>query len=262
MRRLSMRLIVGLTIALTILVAALAYSTTRALAQSEIVSDLTERLTQQGVPLKSVVVTGQTPLSLEITLQSASDSSAPAREDGFYFLDVRREVLQAERRGFRVSHYRIVLVNAHGATIHTEEERGLTFYALPDLRPATAGNEDIARYVRANLDAHGMSLAGVSVNSTAHGFQTLTISLSVPDLETANRALPGFMPSLHPFLEQANAEAGAQITVCWVDLVSDDGAPLLKYVLDRAIGSERWWMADGLTQDWFPHPPNVDELPH
>lgn len=260
MRHLSSRLAFAVMIVLVVTGSLLAFMVTRSLAQGEIVSNLTNRLTQQGVPIKAIVVRSQAPLSLEITLQSSSGTLAPARDDGFYLLDVRREVMRAESRGYRVDSYKVTLLNKQGTAIHSEESV-LTSLAVPrNLRPATVSDSAAERLVVERLELHGMSLDDVSVQSDAEGLQTLVLRLSVADLQTANNALPKFMPSLYPFLGGMNAETGSQITVCWVILVNGNGETLLKYVLDLTLEAERWWMGDGVTQDWFPHPPSVEDV--
>jgi len=107
--------------------------------------------------------------------------------------------------------------------------------------------------IEEKLNLYGMSVVNADVTSS-NGIQTLILRLSTSSLEEANQVLPNFMPSLRPLIADTNAQ-GAQIAICIVELTDEKGQLLLKYLLDLQLDSETWWMVDGLTQGWFPHPP-------
>lgn len=80
--------------------------------------------------------------------------------------------------------------------------------------------------------------------------------MNAPDLESANKALPRLMRELPLLVNRLNGEQGASISVIKVDLKDAQGRLLLKYMYDLELETENWWQADGLSRDWFPHPPS------
>ena len=255
MKHISMRTVIGIVVGLAVIGISLTFLFNRVRAQDDIAVDLTARLQQQGVPVKDVAVTGRVPFRVKITLQSTSDAEKVAPGDPIFEHAAHREVVLAQRRNdIKFDVVKIIIVNTQGTPIYWSDV------------PVSAGSEKmsppsepndaaISEVVREELVLHGISLEDLSVSSDAESVQTLTIRLSVPDIQTANSALPQFMLDLPALLEKLNAEKGTQIAICKIDLVDAAGQLLLRYVKDLQLSQENWWQADGVTQEWFPHPP-------
>ncbi|MDP2859650.1 MAG: hypothetical protein Q8P50_16990, partial [Bacillota bacterium] len=224
--------------------------------QDDIVSDLAARLTQQGVPLKSMRVTSRAPFRLEAIIQSESAGREVAPSDPLFTHAVEREVALARRRySVGIDWVKVVIVNAQGEAIYWSD---VPAKALPDdvALPGRLADAQVAELVRSQLPPSELQLQELSVSLDSNGARVLTIRLSARGIEAANRAIPEFSPRgrLFVLVDKINAEQGARIEICRLDVVDAEGRPLLKYVRDVALAQENWWQAPGVTQDWFPHP--------
>lgn len=227
----------------------------KAIAQNDFISELTDRLRNQGVPLTNIALTSRLPFRLEIVLQSTSDSGVVAPDDPLFEHIVQREVNLAQGRyDINLDTVRINIVNTLGDSIYQSEvpvfEISNTFGA------SQLDNASTAELVSKGLPLYGMSLDNLDVSLDANGARVLTIQLSVPDLETANKSVSQFMPDLYNLVDDLNAKNNSQISIYRVTLLDSESKPLLKYVRDTQLSQQNWWQADGLTQDWFPHPPS------
>ena len=82
-----------------------------------------------------------------------------------------------------------------------------------------------------------------------------TAHLTTPNLQTANRAIPSFIGSLKSRLGKVNQESDySLVAICRLWIQDSSGSVLLDYLYDLQLGKETWGMAQGVTQDWFPHP--------
>lgn len=255
MKHISMRTVIGIVVGLAVIGISLTFLFNRAHAQDNIAVDLTARLQQQGVPVKDVAVTGRVPFRVEITLQSTSDTEKVAPSDPIFEHAAHREVVLAQRRNdIKFNVVKIIIVNVQGTPIYWSDV-AVSAGSEKISPPSDLNDAATSEVVREELALHGISLEELRVSSDAESAQTLTIRLSVPDIQTANSALPQFMLDLPALLEKLNAEKRTQIVICKVDLVDAAGQPLLRYVKDLQLSQENWWQADGVTQEWFPHPP-------
>ena len=254
---LKLLLITGITsigILLTFLVV-------RASVQNDMVTDLNERLTQQGVPVQSITVQSRIPFQIEIVLETFSDATRITPEDSWHKHLAFREAALSYRFGFRLHSFTLVLVNAQGETVdwdqtylHPESPSQQPF--LSD--PSKLDNDATEQLVLEQLDFYGTTVDELKVSTGAgvrNDVQTLEIRLSAPDLLAANKAIPGFMASLFSLLYDINDESEAtQIAICRVWIVDDTDQILLRYLYDLEVGRHTWGIADGVTKDWFPHP--------
>src|SRR6185436_5916210 len=87
----------------------------QAKAQGEIALYLKERLTQENVPVVAVTIIQKFPINLQITIQSTSDGEKASPEDPINLNLVRREVILANREGYFVERFVIVLLDNKGA---------------------------------------------------------------------------------------------------------------------------------------------------
>ena len=242
-----------LLLCLSIIVVAgtLAYVVIRVNAQEDIISDLTKRLVAQGIPLKSIESQSLIPLSLKITLQRIDEQDKPL--EPFYVHAVKREVTLAGKRGFDVNELTLVILNTKGDTEYWVTEP-IKKISEQNVIPSGIDNDTTAILIAKNLDLYGLNLDSIEVNSDERNAQTLSLLLRVSDIETANKALPEFMPAFRSFVENLNESSDTRIRVSKVELFDDKDQLLLRYVLDLELEQQSWWMADGLTMEWFPHP--------
>jgi hypothetical protein len=227
---------------------------TEVIAQQEVVEYLKEQLERQGIPIVDITIRHLLPLHLEITVQSMSEGEKALPNDPINLHIVRREVTLAEQQGYDIESFTLRLLNREGKTIFWAEETPVSPDDAPlELSPAKIDDATTKNMITERLDLYGLALTNIEVKSSA-GIQTLILMLSTPSLDEANQALPHLMPSLRPVIANINAQ-GAQIAICKIELSDEKGQILLEYLLDLQLDSETWWMVDGLTQDWFPHPP-------
>lgn len=245
------RLLILLGISAIVVLGALVYFVVRVEAQGDIISDLTNRLTTMGIPLKSIKSQSLIPLNLEITLQRINEQDKPL--EAFYVHAVKREVTLARERGFGVDELTLIILNTKGDVEYWVAE---PIKKISDQIPAQPGidNDTTAISIAQNFNLYGLTLDSIEVNADERNTQTASLLLRVPDIESANKALPEFMPSLRPFLENLNESSNTRIRVFKIELFNDKDELLLRYVLDLELEQETWWMADGVTMDWFPHP--------
>ena len=116
-------------------------------------------------------------------------------------------------------------------------------------------NATTARLIREQLPPNGMSLIDLTVSDDKGGGQVVSIRLSVPNTQVANATISDFMTNLPMLLGKMSRERGAKIVIVKVELTTDAGEELLKYVYDFQLEKESWWQAEGLTHDWFADPP-------
>jgi hypothetical protein len=77
-------------------------------AQDELVTDLTRRLNEDGIPLKQISIKSQIPFSIEVVIQhtSAEEGWADPDPKNFWFDHLtRREIELSTRYGYRLDNY-------------------------------------------------------------------------------------------------------------------------------------------------------------
>ncbi|HLF90901.1 MAG TPA: hypothetical protein VI451_18305 [Anaerolineales bacterium] len=219
---------------------------------------LTQRLEDQQVPVNKIVVEGRDSFTVAVTILSTGDQET-SPDDSAYIHTIQREVTLALREGYEISELTIKILS-----VATQEllfwakfpvKNDIDFLGFVE-KDSSSGDQDmlIKTTVEKDLDLYGLTISEILVSSEENG-KTLTLNLSAMDLNVANVSLPYFMPELQAFLEAHNAEGDFRIAVCKVFLTDQEGKLLLRYTLDLQLYQENWWMEGGVTQDWFPHPP-------
>ena len=98
-------------------------------SQGNGIQSLQERLVQLGFPVKSVTVTKQSPLEIEVVIQSPSIDEKLGPDDVWYkFLTEREVELAYLNFATHIESYRLILVTAKGNTIYDS-----TVFLYPDL---------------------------------------------------------------------------------------------------------------------------------
>jgi hypothetical protein len=232
----------------------------RGKAQTDLVSDLTQRLILEGVPLKEITINSQTPFLIEIVLQSSSDGKKRTREDFWYKHLAWREAALAYKNGDRLDGFTLSLLNSKGDLIDSVQ-----LFLSPDdpsQKPYPFGSTKLddtvaLELVKEQIDLYGLSLERVDI-STGIGsddtVQILKLKLSSPNIDVTNKVLPSFIPSLKPFLTSVNKESGVRIGLLWLEVVDNNDELLLEYLWDLEVERTTWYMAEGIRGGWFSTP--------
>lgn len=227
-------------------------------AQQEVLNYLTQQLENQQVPVNNITVEGRDSFIVVITLLSKGEQET-LPEDSAYIHTIQREVTLALREGYDISELTIEILSATTQKslfwAQFPVRNDIDFLGFVD-KDASSTEQDmlIKTTVEKDLALYGLTTTEILVASEENG-KTLTLNLSAMDLNVANEALPYFMPGLRVFLETQNTNADFKIAVCKVFLTDQEGKLLLRYTFDLQLDQENWWMEDGVTKDWFPHPP-------
>jgi hypothetical protein len=227
----------------------------------ELISDLTDYLKQQGVPLISVKTTGDSewypPIVIEFTLQSLKEGDEAIQDNVVFVNLVSRAANLAYRRGLNIGAISTIILNAQGEKI----SRGTG--AIKELEeidtlfdpPQELDNDTTATLLRQDLPLHGMTLEKLDVSLDSYDYRWVTFDLRVPDMDMANNVFPKFLGDMHKSLRELNTGQNAKITICRINISTTSGELLLKYMRDLQMGRQSWWQAEGFTMEWFPHPP-------
>lgn len=222
-------------------------------AQQSVLAYLDERFKQKNIPVKEIRITQKLPLRLEIIIQSAGDGTLGAPEDPINYHLVEREIVLARQQGFFIESFTRVFINNQGQQIAASNTHIKLFeYMFLDTPSARISDSSAKTIVVEKANLYGMSATNIEIKPLDE-VQALNMQLTTPSLEEVNKVLPQFMLSLRPLINDVN-QNGASIAVCRLEIRDEKGNMLLNYMLDLQIDSENWWMADGLTMGWFPHP--------
>lgn len=224
-------------------------------AQNSIISQLSNRLTQQKIPIKHIDIVNRLPLQLEVIIQSESNTEIIAPNDPFFKHAVLREVNFLPKQIINVNTVKIIIVNVKNQPIYWADELVAQNISADITSSSATNNTDITNLITSQIALYEMSLDALDVFSDLNGGQILTIQLSVANIEIANKAIASFMMDLRALVESINQQNNTKIIVYKINLVNAEDEPLLNYVRDIQLANETWWQADNLTQDWFPHPP-------
>ncbi len=232
-------------------------------AQEDLVTELDRRLAQLEVPVKSIIVDSRLPFQITITLQSTTSEDHRTEEDAWNEYLAEREATLAHKFGLNLDNFILILINQQGETINWSQ-----IYLDPQYtyayRQFSSGNKNLDNQatetlLREQLDFEGLIVDELTVTSgagTEQDVQSVSIRLSAPSLQAANRAIPDLVWSLMNQLKKINQESDySLIAVYRLWITDNNGNVLLSYLNDLELGSQMWGTAPGVTKDWFPHPP-------
>ena len=226
---------------------------TKTKAQNEVVAYLEERYKQQNVPVAEITVLQESPLRLQIVIQSASDGKIGTPDDPINFHLVEREVVLAAKRGYFIESFTRVTINTKGEQIAKADTPVYLDSKSLEIAPSRIADNTTKDIVNNSLNLNGMSLASMDISSS-DGLQFLTLHVSSPSLEDANRAGPQVVGSLPQLIDSINAQ-GSQIEICRLEIRDENGKILLNYLLDLQLHSQSWWADEKFTDTWLGAPP-------
>jgi hypothetical protein len=224
-----------------------------ATAAEEVVGQALDEAVQMGVPIADWKLDGAT---LSMTLSSKSTTAVGAPDDSVNLGLAERAAYLAKARGVAVSQLSIQVINAKGESIYTGTEA-----VTATLDASSAGNTAMAQAdtlaaVKSGV-AERTDLAGLTVKQfdlSVTGARELHIVATAPDIKAANQSTADLMLGLYTVINNLNAGKQAQIALARVEIYDDGGQTLLNWVYDPLGGSQHWWQAPGMTQDWFETP--------
>ena len=217
--------------------------------QQDVVSYLQERLKQQNVPFTQIKILQESPLEIEITLQSVSEGEKFAPDDSANLHLTVREAVLANGRGYQINGLTQVVLNKDGKSISWGWLKVTDLYYLK-LAPSSITDALAMNLVDEKINTYGMSVVNKDISSF-DGFKSLNLDLSTTSLEEANQTLSQIKDSLGPLAKDVNAQ-GAQVVMVRLKVKDEKGEVLLNYLLDLQFETEGWWVADGINVDsWY-----------
>ncbi len=242
-------------LALGLLVAGSIFIIQQVVAGDDIVTELKSRLEERRVPVKNVELTSILPRQITVTLTSTSSDLEVSPEDPLYTAVVQAETAILKRNGRAIDRLQIVILNTKGEEITRADLSADQAIEPPPSTPSDTEDTALAKTLRAQMHLGEMTLDDLQVSKTAEGHQIVHMKLTASNLEAVNRSLVSFMRTLEQTTNQLH-ENGTPLASVSVDIFDPTGQPYLRYSLTYLSTSarENWWMAPGVTQDWFPHP--------
>lgn len=220
----------------------------------KVVGQAMSRLIEQGVPVESWQLDSTT---LSVALQSESATAVGTPDDPINLSLVQREAFLAKSRGVDLSELKIEVTTAAGKSLFDG-----TFVIDQVLDLASSADKAMpAAETLAALDsglAEKTDLAGLNIKqfelSDDKGIRELRIVATATDIAAANQSTASLMTGLYVVLNNLNDGDQTQIALARVDITSESGEPLLKWIYDAQRGAQNWWQAPGMTTDWFETP--------
>lgn len=239
--------------------------------QGNDIKTLEDRLIQLGIPVKSIMVSKQSPLEVEITLQSSGNDEIIGGDDLWYkFLTEREVELAYLNFATQIERYRLVLITTKGNSIYDS-----TIYLYPDLpsqqltqAPPSAVDYSKTRDILGrSLDLQGFQLIALDVPSSY--FSHDNSKLVILDLSTGMSAenvniaqIDEFIMKLRPQIEEINSRYGTNIVLIHIRIKDIDDKLLVDYMEDIETGRQYSWTAESVKGSWYPQPaPAVSSEP-
>jgi|GEM_PF-2424993 len=227
------------------------------------IQTLEERLVQLGIPVKSVTVTKQSPLEIEVILQSSGIDEKLGQDDLRYkFLTEREVELAYLNFATHIESYRLILVTAKGNTIYDS-----TVFLYPDLPsqkltqapPSSIENSKAKDILERNLNLQGFRLLTLDVPSSYTASDnsklvTLDLSTGTSADKTNNAQIGEFFMNLSSQMEDINNRYGTRVVLIHVRIKDLDDKLLVDYLEDFETGKQSSWVDENFVASWYPQP--------
>ena len=248
--------LLGTSLLLVTLLSVLVFWRVKADRGQQLAEQLSRALQSEGLPLKSVRVAEQSPLTLEIILEySAQDSPERKAEILRDRHAVQWHCTQVNRENYQLGSYIVLIQSPSGQQISWEQN---FLYPLDtEVAPAqySLSLSDARDYLRQAFQSGSARVERfelIEEQKDGVPVHTLTIQLVEPDLETLNRELP--MTQVERLMREVNDQKLFPVDVCWLEILGPNGETWVDYLYDYSLAAMNWWMADGVSTEWFPHP--------
>lgn len=225
----------------------------------ELISSLTS-LKSLGIPIKEVSFSSESPMAVQITLQSTSQSEVATVDDMWNKHIAARCAELAYLTGPGVDSYQLHLVNAKGNIIGSEKVFLNSDYPSQHLTAVEATVVDgtaVLAILQEQLDFLGMTPArwkAVTGGAVRDNTKVIEVDVSTPNVETANRTINLLVPSVSRAVQRINAKTGAQIAIFRLRVVDASNKVLVDHILDLETGTEVWSVERGVDANWYPKP--------
>lgn len=239
--------------------------------QAKTVVALEERYAELGIPIEKIRIVKPSPLELEITLQSASESQQMTDDDQWWSFLARREAdLAYLSTAERISSYNLRMANAKGETI----ELGTSYLypylisqQLTPVGPPAIGDDETRQLLMEELNLGGnewLSLAVQNDNITRPNTKYVYMewSTGTDSFEESKKrvqALGGLGPGGVNNIQAFNERYGAQIALVRVKVFDTQGNQLAHFIYDAETHRQSMWMAEGIKPEWIPRPAEPQE---
>lgn len=232
-------------------------------SQGNGIQSLQERLVQLGIPVKSVTITKQSPLEIEVILNSSGSNGMLSNDDMLnQFLTVREVELAYLNFATHIENYRLILVTAKGDTLYDS-----TIFLFPDLPsqkltqppPSAIENSKAKEILERNLDFQGLQLLTLDVPSsfTANNnskLVALDLSTGTSADKTNNSQIGEFIINLRSQMEDINNRFGTRVVLIHIHIKDLDGRLLVNYLEDFETGKQSSWVDENFVASWYPQP--------
>jgi hypothetical protein len=232
-------------------------------SQGNGIQSLQERLVQLGIPVKSVEVTKQSPLEIEVVLTSSGSDGMLSKDDMLnQFLTVREVELAYLNFATHIEIYRLILVTAKGDTLYDS-----TIFLYPDLPsqkltqapPSSIENSKAKDILERNLDLQGLKLLTLDVPSSFTSSDNsklvaLDLSTGTSADKTNNAQIVEFITNLHSQMEDINDRFGTRVVLIHVRIKDVDDKLLVDYLEDFETGKQSSWIDENFVANWYPQP--------
>lgn len=232
-------------------------------SQGNDIQALEERLVQLGIPVKSITVTKQSPLEIEVILQSSGSDEKLSQDDLWYkFLTEREVELAYLNFATHIESYRVILVTAKGNTIYDS-----TVFLYPDLPsqkltqvpPSSVDNSKTRDILGSSLDLQGLQLLALEVPSSYIASDnsklvTLDLSTGISAEKTDITQINEFIMKIRPQIEEINSRYKTRIVLIHVRIKDFYDKLLVDYMEDIETGRQYSWTAENIKGNWYPQP--------
>jgi hypothetical protein len=224
---------------------------------------LQKRLLQLGIPVKSVTVTKQSPLEIEVILNSSGSDGKLSRDDFVNeFLAVREVELAYLNFATFIKSYRLVLVTADGNTPYDG-----TIYLDPDFPsqkltqapPSTVDAGKTKAILDRSLDLQGLKLLSLDIParyiaSDNSKLVTLDLSTGISADKTDSAQIGEILMSLRPQMEHINNLHGTRLVLIHIRIKDSGDKLLVDYMEDIETGRQDSWIDENYVAGWYPQP--------
>lgn len=248
--------LLGALIILVSLLSLLVFWRVKADRGQQLAEQLSQSLQSEGLPLQSVCVADQSPLTLEITLEYSTQDSPERKAE---ILRDRHAVqwhcTQLNREHFQLGSYIVLIQNPSGQQLSWEQNFLYPSDADDSPKQYSLNLVEANEYLRQAFQAGSARVERfelIEEQKDGVPVHTLTIQLVEPDLATLNRELP--MTQIERMIREVNDQKLFPVDICWLEIKGPNGETWVDYLYDYSLSAMNWWIADGVSTEWFPHP--------
>lgn len=233
------------------------------------IQTLQARLEQSGIPVKSLTVTRQSPLEVEVILSSTSNDEKMSNEDMLHeFITVRELELAHLNLGLPVGAYRLVLTTANDKSIYDSEiflNSDLPSQKLTQKSLSTIKMSEVKVILENNLDFAGFKLLALDISPEflAHNncmFVAVDLSTETSAENINNANIANFITNLHPQIEAMNHRFGTGIVLIHIRIMDADNHLLVDYLEDFETAKQSSWIDENYVTGWYPQPAPATDI--